>query len=261
MKRLAEIRALTVRYAHICVLDHIDLDIMAGEILAVIGESGSGKSTLALALGQLLPINAQISGAIDWPGFDQRPKPGRDMGFVFQDPASSFDPIMSIGAQLVETIRAHEKISRHAAKERAIALLARVHIPRPEASFSRYPHQFSGGQKQRIAIALAIAARPRLLIADEPTSALDTIVQKEIAALLQQLVREDGMTLIFITHDIALAATLSDRIAVFRQGRLVEAGAGETVLNHPQSSYTRALIDAVPRLEVGPEFAHEFGHE
>ncbi|MBV2143709.1 ABC transporter ATP-binding protein [Falsochrobactrum sp. TDYN1] len=250
MKRLAQIRGLSVRYSAAFALDHVDLDLMTGETLAIIGESGSGKTTLAQAMGRLLPANARISGHIDWPGFDRLPKPGCDIGFVFQDPASSFDPLMSIGAQLVETIRTHEKIDRDLARKRATALLERVHIPQPQQSFARYPHQFSGGQKQRIAIALAIAAAPRLLIADEPTSALDTIVQKQIAALLQKLVREDGMTLLFITHDIALASGLADRIAVFRQGRLVETGRTETVLARPESDYTRALIAAVPRLET-----------
>jgi peptide/nickel transport system ATP-binding protein len=185
---------------------------------------------------------------MEWP--EDRLKPGHDIGFVFQDPASSFDPLMTVGAQLVETIRAHAKIDKTAAKAKAVSLLQRVQISQPEASFSRYPHQFSGGQKQRIAIALAIAAGPRLLIADEPTSALDTIVQKEIVSLLRELVHADGMTLIFITHDIALASGLADHIAVFRQGELVELGPARTIISDPQTDYTKALIAAVPVLEA-----------
>ncbi len=248
MSSLVHVENLSVSYGSEPALENINLDIGQGETLAIIGESGSGKSTLALALASLLPGNARMSGQLDWA--DGKPRPGRDIGFVFQDPASSFDPLMTVGAQLVETIRAHAKIDRLAAKAKAISLLQRVHIPQPEASFARYPHQFSGGQKQRIAIALAIAASPRLLIADEPTSALDTIVQKEIVSLLRELVRADGMTLIFITHDIALASGLADRIAVFRQGKLVEFGSARNIVSNPQTEYTKALIAAVPVLEA-----------
>ncbi len=247
MSLVAHIENLGVRYGSDTALNNLDLDINTGETLAIIGESGSGKSTLALALAGLLPANARVSGAIQWP--NGKPKPGRDVGFVFQDPASSFDPLMSVGAQLVETIRAHENINRHAAKDKALKLLARVQIAEPNSSFSRYPHQFSGGQKQRIAIALAIAANPTLLIADEPTSALDTIVQQEVVALLRALVQADGMTLIFITHDIALASNLADRIAVFRHGELVESGPARAIIANPKSDYTKALIAAVPVLE------------
>ncbi|OIS94023.1 ABC transporter ATP-binding protein [Brucella cytisi] len=248
MTVIIRLKQLSVRYGRETALENIDLDVRRGETLAIIGESGSGKSTLALALASLLPANARISGNMEWS--EDRLKPGRDIGFVFQDPASSFDPLMTVGAQLVETIRAHAKIDKTAAKAKAVSLLQRVHIPQPEASFSRYPHQFSGGQKQRIAIALAIAAGPRLLIADEPTSALDTIVQKEIVSLLRELVHADGMTLIFITHDIALASGLADHIAVFRQGELVELGPARTIISDPQTDYTKALIAAVPVLEA-----------
>ena len=250
MSLLVQLENLSVTYGREMALGNVQLDIEAGKTLAIIGESGSGKSTLALALAGLLPANAQASGRIDWT--DGPMKPGRDIGFVFQDPASSFDPLMRVGAQLVETIRAHEKLDRQTAKVRALALLERVRIPDVEDSFYRYPHQFSGGQKQRIAIALAIAANPRLLIADEPTSALDTFVQREIVTLLHRLVREDGMTLIFITHDIALASGLADRIAVFRRGGLVESGDTRAIIHTPQTDYTRALIAAVPALELTP---------
>ncbi len=248
MKEIVRLEQFSVRYGRETALDNINIDVRLGETLAIIGESGSGKSTLALALASLLPGNARISGNMEWS--EDRLKPGRDIGFVFQDPASSFDPLMTVGAQLVETIRAHAKIDRAAAKAKAVSLLQRVHIPQAEASFSRYPHQFSGGQKQRIAIALAIAAGPRLVIADEPTSALDTIVQKEIVSLLRELVHVDAMTLIFITHDIALASGLADRIGVFRRGELVEYGSAQNIISNPQTVYTKALIAAVPVLEA-----------
>ncbi|GLU25577.1 ABC transporter ATP-binding protein [Brucella sp. NBRC 12950] len=247
MRLLAHIQNLSVRYGSDAALNNLDLDIYIGETLAIIGESGSGKSTMALALADLLPASAQVSGLLEWS--NGKPTPGRDVGFVFQDPVSSFDPLMSIGAQLVETIRAHENISRHGAKDKAINLLSRVQIAEPELSFVRYPHQFSGGQKQRIAIALAIAASPNLLIADEPTSALDTIVQREIVELLRALVQADAMTLIFITHDIALASNLADRVAVFRHGELVESGSVHSIITNPMSDYTKALISAVPVLD------------
>ncbi|WP_094508181.1 ATP-binding cassette domain-containing protein [Brucella thiophenivorans] len=247
MKLLMRLENLSVHYGREMALQNIDLNIKAGEIIAIIGESGSGKSTLALTLADLLPPNARVSGNINWA--QGQPKPGRDIGFVFQDPVSSFDPLMGVGGQLIETIRAHEKLDYKAAKDKAIKLLQRVHVPVPEVSFSRYSHQFSGGQKQRIAIALAIAAGPYLLIADEPTSALDTIVQKEIVTLLRELVRADGMTLIFITHDIALASSLADRIAVFHYGRIIESGAAQAIIANPQSEYTKALIAALPVME------------
>ncbi len=250
MSALAEMRGLCVRYGERAALEPLDLDLAAGEILAVIGESGSGKTTLALALAGLLPSNARLSGRIGWPGFAQNPRPGRDIGFVFQDPAASFDPLMTVGAQLAEVLRAHLPLDRAAAREQAAALLARARIPEPEAAARRYPHQFSGGQKQRVAIALAIAARPRLLIADEPTSALDTIVQREVVTLLRDLVRADGMTMLFVTHDIALASGLADRIAVFRHGRLLECGPARALLSAPQTDYAKALIAAVPTLEA-----------
>lgn len=247
MTRLVALENVSVRYGAICALDCINLLIKSGEVLVIIGESGSGKSTLALALAGLLPKDASLSGQMDWQG--EPPRAGRDIGFVFQDPAASLDPLMHIGAQLVEVIRSHAKLSRSEAERRAIALIERVRIPEPEKAFRRYPHQFSGGQKQRIAIAIAIAANPHLLIADEPTSALDTIVQKQIMELLAGLVREKAMTLIFITHDIALAGSIADNMAVFRHGRLIEAGRAAQILTTPQNDYTRALIAAVPRLE------------
>ena len=248
MTVIVRLEQFCVRYGGETALENINLDVRRGETLAIIGESGSGKSTLALALASLLPGNARISGDMTWA--DGQPKPGRDIGFVFQDPASSFDPLMTVGAQFVETIRAHAKIDRLTAKVKATSLLQRVHIPQAEAAFARYPHQFSGGQKQRIAIALAIAAGPHLLIADEPTSALDTIVQKQIVSLLRELVRADGMTLIFITHDIALASGLADRIAVFRRGELMEFGPARSIISNPQTDYTKALVAAVPALEA-----------
>lgn len=224
------------------------LDVFAGEKLALIGESGSGKSTLARAVAGLLPAGTLVEGAVAWDGPD--PRLGRDIGYVFQDPGGSLDPLLSVGTHLVEVLRAHPRapgagrMTRAEARLRAAALLARVRIPEPENALAAYPHQFSGGQAQRIAIALAIAAGPKLLIADEATSALDVLVQAEIVALIRELCDEAGMTLLFITHDMALAGTLADRIAVLSEARLVEIGPARRVIEAPRESYTRRLLAA-----------------
>jgi peptide/nickel transport system ATP-binding protein len=233
-------------------LADISLDILAGARLAVVGESGSGKSTLALALAGLLPDDAIVTGDIDWPGRGHRLVAGRDIGFVFQDAGASLNPVLSVGEQIAEVAQRHLGLGWRGAYDHALALLARVHIPEPEAALGAYPHQLSGGQRQRVAIAAAIAARPKLLIADEPTSALDMIVQAEIVALLDGLVREAGMTLLFITHDIALASGFADRIAVFREARLVEAGPTANVLSQPQQAYTRRLLQSHIDLDTQP---------
>ena len=256
MTALVSIRDLTVTYRRdgndVTALKTISLDIVAGERLAIIGESGSGKSTLALAIAGLLPGSSRIGGRIDWPGLDHAPIAGRDIGFVFQDPSGSLDPVMTVGKQIAEVARAHLGLTWSQAHAKAKTLLERVRLPDPGSALHAYPHQLSGGQKQRVAIAAAIAAGPKLLIADEATSALDTIVQAEIVALIRQLVVEDGMTLLFISHDIALAAELAERIAVFRHGELVELGRTAEIVEAPRQPYTRALLDAHISLDAEP---------
>ncbi|MBY5323884.1 ABC transporter ATP-binding protein [Rhizobium leguminosarum] len=250
------LRQLSVTYGRgssgAAALDHIDLDIASGERLAIIGESGSGKSTLARALAGLLPEGAKVGGEILWPGLGHPLRPGRDFGFVFQDPGSSLNPVLTIGEQIAEGARRHLGLSWKQAYARAEELLERVRIPQPDKAMRAFPHQLSGGQRQRVAIAAAIAARPALLIADEATSALDVVVQAEIVRLLDGLVREDGMTLLFITHDIALASGFVDRIAVFRNARQVEAGPVRSVLSAPKSDYTAALIASHRDLATPP---------
>jgi peptide/nickel transport system ATP-binding protein len=248
------LRGLGVAYAGSArpALAGLDLAIAAGDKLAVIGESGSGKSTLALALAGLLPEDAVVSGRIDWPGRAERPRAGRDIGFVFQDAGASLNPVRRVGAQVAEVARAHLGLSRQAALDHARGLFQRVRLPDPAAAMAAFPHQLSGGQRQRVAIAAALAGKPELLIADEPTSALDTIVQAEIVALLERLVAEEGMTLVFITHDIALASGFADRIAVLNGGRLVEAGSAAEVLAAPRDSYTRMLISCHIGLDTPP---------
>lgn len=258
---LASLRGLTVTYgaaagAH-AALQGLDLDILKGERLAVIGESGSGKSTLALALGGLLPPEARIAGCIDWPGFAAPPRAGRDIGFVFQDAGASLNPVIPVGRQVAEVARLHPGLSRPQARDRARALLARVRIPDPDSALAAYPHQLSGGQRQRVAIAAAIAGEPSLLIADEATSALDTIVQAEIVALLDELVHAEGMTLIFITHDIALASGFADRIAVLHDARLVEARPAAELLGAPGQAYTARLLASHIGLDTPPLIAEK----
>ena len=258
MSPLLSIRDLTVRYDgrddKAPALRSASLDVSVGERLAIIGESGSGKSTLALAIAGLLPRPARIQGSIDWflPLDGKAPLGGRDIGFVFQDPSGSLDPVMPIGKQIGEVIRTHLGLGRRAARARAAELIERVRLPDPRAVLNAYPHQLSGGQRQRVAIAAAIAAGPKLLIADEATSALDTIVQAEIVTLIRQLVAEDGMTLIFISHDIALAAELAQRVAVFRHGELVEVGETADIVTKPRTAYTRSLLDAHLGLDAAP---------
>ncbi|MEP6563872.1 MAG: ABC transporter ATP-binding protein, partial [Mesorhizobium sp.] len=253
---LLSIRDLTVSYRRdggvVTALKNISFNVAAGERLAIIGESGSGKSTLALAIAGLLPASSLITGNIERPGLSNGLVAGRDIGFVFQDPSASLDPVMAVGRQIAEVSYTHLGLSWSQACTKAKTLLERVRLPDPDAAMRAFPHQLSGGQKQRVAIAAAIAAGPKLLIADEATSALDTIVQAEIAALIRQLVAEDGMTLLFISHDIALATELAERIAVFRYGELVELGATAQIINAPRHAYTRALLDAHLGLDAEP---------
>ncbi len=255
--RLAHTSGLSVSYGDNVALESVDLDIVAGERLAIIGESGSGKSTLALALAGLLPAAARVSGRLDWPAIGHAPFAGRDFGFVFQDAGASLNPVLSVGEQVAEVARAHLGIGWFEAYGVARDLLARVRIPDPDTVLDAYPHQLSGGQRQRVCIASAIAARPRLLIADEPTSALDMVVQAEIVALLDGLVLEYGMTLIFVTHDIALASGFADRIAVFRSGRLVESGLAAVLLSRPKNAYTASLLAGHIDLSTPPLVGEE----
>jgi peptide/nickel transport system ATP-binding protein len=240
------LRGLGVAYRSgrrsVSALTGVDLDVATGRRLAVIGESGSGKSTLAMAIAGLLPPSARVSGAIAFPALGADPRLGRDIGVVFQDPGGSLDPVIAVGRQIAEVIVAHEALGWREAERRAVALMERVRIPRARERAKSFPHEFSGGQRQRIAIAAALAGNPRLLIADEPTSALDTVVQRELVGLFDELTRDAGLTLIFVTHDIALASEIADDVAVLHGGRLVEAGPAARILTAPEHRYTRALL-------------------
>ncbi|WP_352806656.1 ABC transporter ATP-binding protein [Mesorhizobium sp. M0340] len=228
-------------------------EIALSSLPSPITEAGRKEPAAELPIS---PLEGEMSGRTEGGATERRPKfvplRGRDIGFVFQDPSASLDPVMPIGKQIAEVARTHLGLDWRHAYARAKILLERVRLPDPDAALRAFPHQLSGGQKQRVAIAAAIAAGPKLLIADEATSALDTIVQAEIVGLIRRLVSEDGMTLLFISHDIGLAAELAERIAVFRHGELLELGATAQVISAPRHAYTRALLDANLGLDAEP---------
>ncbi|MFY9712570.1 MAG: ABC transporter ATP-binding protein [Microbacterium sp.] len=232
------------------VVDGISFDVPDGARVGLIGESGSGKSLTALAVLGLLPAGAVASGSIRWNGTELIGMPDRrlaelrgdEIGIVFQEPRTALNPIRTVGRQIAESIRIHERIGRREAHQRAIAEAARVRLTDPESIVDRYPHQLSGGQRQRVAIAMALACRPRLLIADEPTTALDVTIQAEILALLLSLVEEEGMSLVFITHDLAVLAQVAADGIVLENGRVVEAAPVSTLLTAPASPITQGLL-------------------
>ncbi|RWE42691.1 MAG: ABC transporter ATP-binding protein [Mesorhizobium sp.] len=242
-----------------------DISPSRGEIIpsSPLSPITNGAGDVATATLPISPLQGEMSGRTERGLVERNPqkppaKPspspllGRDIGFVFQDPSASLDPVMAIGKQIAEVARTHLGLTWQQAYAKAKNLLERVRLPDPDSALRAFPHQLSGGQKQRVAIAAAIAAGPKLLIADEATSALDTIVQAEIVALIRRLVAEDGMTLLFISHDIALAAELAERIAVFRHGQLVELGKTAQMIDAPTQAYTRALLDAHIGLDAEP---------
>jgi peptide/nickel transport system ATP-binding protein len=239
-----------------------DISPTRGEISSVADGSPSRRSMISESGndGAISPLVGEMSGRTEGGAVERRPSPsrsgaplpGRDIGFVFQDPSASLDPVMAVGKQIAEVAHTHLGLDWPRAYAKAKHLLQRVRLPDPASAMRAFPHQLSGGQKQRVAIAAAIAAGPKLLIADEATSALDTIVQAEIVSLIRQLVAEDGMTLLFISHDIALAAELAERIAVFRHGELIEVGPAAQIVNAPRQAYTRSLLDAHLGLDSEP---------
>ncbi|WP_298844658.1 ABC transporter ATP-binding protein [uncultured Roseobacter sp.] len=263
---LLQIRDLTVRIGDTLVLDRISLQVAPGEILALTGESGSGKSMTALAVMQLLPQGAGISGEITLSGekltgMDEAALcrlRGRDIGMVFQEPMTALNPVQTIGAQVAESIRLHEGTGPAEAARRAAHLLDRVGLPAEKFPLTRYPHELSGGQRQRVVIAMAIALRPKLLIADEPTTALDVTTQAQILDLLKGLAREYDTGLIMITHDLAVVSQIADRIAVMKDGQIVETAPTPQLLAERKHPYTRMLFAAsahrvsLPDVPPGP---------
>lgn len=239
------------------VVHGLDLDIAPGEVVAVVGESGSGKSVTALSVIGLLPEGARASGSVRLRGRELlgltqrelRAVRGAQVALISQDPVASLNPVFTIGFQVIEAVRAHNRaLKGAAARRRAMELLALVEIPDPERRMGQYPHELSGGQCQRVGIAMALASDPQLLIADEPTTALDVTVQAEVLDVLARLGRREGRGILLITHDMGVVAELADRVVVMRDGRRVEDGSAQQVLTAPAAAYTRQLLDAVPRI-------------
>ena len=253
---LLEIRGLRVSLptpnGMVDVVRDANIEVRQGEIVGLAGESGSGKTMTSSAVLGLLPPSAQTGGKIMFGEQDLlqlSPKDmnkvrGREIAMVFQDPGSSLHPLLRVGTQITEHLKFHLGLGRAAANERAIELLQQVRIPNPETALSAYPHQFSGGQRQRVAIAIALACDPKLIIADEPTTALDVTVQAGVLRLFDRLSREMGLSILFITHDLGVLSSVTDRSYIFRDGAVVESGITAAVLNRPQHDYTRSLIGA-----------------
>lgn len=238
-------------------IDNVSMRIEPGEILGVVGESGAGKSITGLAVLGLLEAPGRIAGGeirvggrrVDTLSEEELTKVrGREMGAIFQDPLTALNPLFTVGAQLMETIRLHTGLSKEGARERALKLLREVGIPAPEERLSQYPHQFSGGMRQRVVIALALAAEPDLIIADEPTTALDVSIQAQITALLRRLCKEHRNGIMLVTHDMGVIAETADRVAVMYSGRVVETGRVEDVIHDAQHPYTKGLMAAIPSL-------------
>ncbi len=249
---LLGVKGLSLNIGAAQILRDIDFEVDAGEILGIIGESGSGKSMSALAIMQLLPDGAKTAGRITLDGAELLDKSeaqmcalrGNDLGMIFQEPMTALNPVKTIGDQVAETVMVHGAVSRHEAMEIARQTLDRVELPAEQFPLDRYPHELSGGQRQRVVIAMAIALRPRLLIADEPTTALDVTTQAQILKLLKRLVEEDGMGLILITHDLAVVADMADKIVIMQAGVVVEKGETLKVFRAMQHPYTKALFEA-----------------
>jgi oligopeptide/dipeptide ABC transporter ATP-binding protein len=252
---------LRVRIGGTTIVDGVDYEIQPSEVFGIAGESGSGKTMSMLALLGLLPERSSVEGTASFGGRDLlamrrselRELSGRELAMVFQDPFTSLHPMLSVGKQLTEHVRLHLGLDRSAAEKRAVELLAEVRLPDPRTALHRFPHQFSGGMRQRIAIAIALACRPKLLIADEPTTALDVTVQAGILHLLDRLRREHELSVVLITHDLGVLSSIADTVSIFYAGRVVESGRRDDVLQRPRHPYTKALLDALPHPEAARE--------
>jgi len=258
---------LEIRNLHICLpegserdlaVEAVNLDLVANEVLCIVGESGSGKSLTARAVMGLLPKPhvRVVDGSISMDGEDLVTAPdarmrdirGSDISMIFQEPMTALNPVMTIGDQIDEVFRFHVAMRKKERRERALALLSDVHLPDPQHIMRAYPHELSGGQRQRAMIAMALALDPKILIADEPTTALDVTTQAQILKLIKEMQEAHNTGVLFITHDFGVVADIADHVAVMQQGKLVESGPADDILNNPQHPYTQALIAAVPSL-------------
>jgi peptide/nickel transport system ATP-binding protein len=252
---LLEVDGLSIGFGDVTVVEDVSFSVAAGEVVGIVGESGSGKSVTALALLRLVPRPGRIvAGSIRLGGEDLRAASearlesmrGTDIAMIFQEPMTALNPVLSVGSQIVETIRRHQGIGRKAARARALDMLSRVGIPAPGQRIDEYPHQLSGGMRQRVMIAMALACNPKLLIADEPTTALDVTIQAQILELLQDLQAEFRMSVLLITHDLGVVSSFADRVMVMYAGRIVEESPADALFERPVHPYTRGLIDSIP---------------
>ena len=252
------------RFGRIPVIDDVSFGIAPGEILGIVGESGCGKTMTSLAIMRLMPEQGSVTGGtIRLSGEDlvlasearMRGIRGSEISMIFQEPMTSLNPVFSVGEQIAEVLCAHQGLSKREAKQQAVRLLEAVKIPLPDRRVNDYPHQLSGGMRQRVMIAIALACKPKVLIADEPTTALDVTVQAHIFELLQELREQTGTSIILITHDMASVAEMAERVMVMYAGRKVEEGPVREVLTNPQHPYTQGLIACVPHLSetISPE--------
>ena len=261
MTKALEVEGLVTSFPvegrRLAVVEELSLHVEEGEVLALVGESGCGKSVTALSLMRLVPKPGRIDAGsvrvggreiLTLPVPEMRRVRGAELAMIFQEPMTSLNPVVPVGAQVVEAIRLHERVSASAARARTLSLFARVGIPDPEERLDAYPHQLSGGLKQRVMIAMALSTRPRVLIADEPTTALDVTIQAQILELLRELQQEVGSAILLITHDLGVVNELADRVAVMYGGRLVEEGSRHQVLAGARHPYTRGVRRAVPAL-------------
>ncbi len=253
-KNLLSVANLTITSKDSSLVNNLSFQLLSGETLAIVGESGSGKSLSSLAILGLLPDDLTASGKIlfedksllNLAESDYCAMRGKEMAMIFQEPMTALNPSMKLGKQVAEVLLQHYSISAEKAKNKVLALFEKVELPRPKELYNSYPHQISGGQKQRVMIAMAIACKPKLLIADEPTTALDASVQKGILLLLKNLCKEFGMALIFISHDLGVVRHVADRILVMYKGKLIESNSSEQLFKAPQEAYTRGLLACRP---------------
>lgn len=241
------------------ILHDVNIQVRPHETVCIVGESGSGKSVTSLATMGLLASNGHItSGSIKFNGQEltglteaqMRSLRGNEMSMIFQEPMTALNPVLTVGFQLAEPLRIHRNMDKKAARKEAIALLTRVGIPNPDKKVDMYPHELSGGQRQRVMIAMALAGHPSLLIADEPTTALDVTIQAQILALIDQLKEQNGMGVLFITHDMGVVAQIADYVVVMYHGQIVEQGQAKDIFEHPQEAYTQKLLAAVPDIDA-----------
>lgn len=266
MSHLLEVKDLTTAftgdYGTNISVDHIRFYVDEGEVVCIVGESGCGKSVTSLSIMGLLGRGGAVTdGSVlfdgkDFLGMTEKELDqirGDQVTMIFQDPLTSLNPVFTVGNQITESIRTHMHLSGEEAKKRAVGLLERVGMPDPKGIMKKYPHTLSGGMRQRVMIAMALSCNPRLLIADEPTTALDVTIQAQIMELLRELQKENGMSMILITHDIGLVANMADRVLVMYAGQIIEEAPVAELFKNPKHPYTKALLDTVPTIRDGAD--------